>query len=243
VAGLGFSVAGRMMSNWQKQQPEITILEHLFQQRSMTELPWVGDGHKGPDERMLAIYIAHNYRGAITNPASWSSIYAVATITGEDRKFAEDSIKAYPNPTEEEIKAATVAITPYLPKPGSFDPFGMPFFPLIVAGACLLVYVGFPALAAALFFRGGVLLRLLGLAVVRQDGERASRLRVLWRGLIAWSPFLAMPFLAAGLTPFLGAGWTAAVVVTLLAACVAWSLSLPNRSLQDRLAGTCLVNR
>ena len=52
-----------------------------------------------------------------------------------------------------------------------------------------------------------------------------------------------MPFLAGALNPFFGAGWTAAIVVTLLAACVAWSLSLPNRSLQDRLAGTCLVNR
>ena len=122
IAGLGFSVAGRMMSNWQKQQPEITILEHLFQQRSMAELPWVEDGHKGPDDRMLAIYIAHNYRGVITNPASWSSIYAVATITGEDRQFAEDSLKAHPNPTEEEIKAATAAISAVFAKAGWFRP-------------------------------------------------------------------------------------------------------------------------
>jgi predicted anti-sigma-YlaC factor YlaD len=119
----------------------------------------------------------------------------------------------------------------------------MPFFPLIVFAACLVVYVGFPALATALLFRGGLLLRLLGLAVVRRDGERASRLRVLWRGVIAWSPFFAVPFLAAALNPLVGAGWAAAVVIAFLTACVGYSLSLPGRSLQDRLAGTCLVNR
>ena len=243
VAGLGFSVAGRMMSGWQKQQPEIAVMEHLLQQRSLAQLPWVGDQEKGPDDRLLAIYLAHNYRGTMTNPASWSSIYATVTIAGEDRRFAEDSLQQHPNPTEEEIKAATAAIEPFLPKPDSLDLFTMPFFPLIVAGACLVVYVGGPALIAALLFRGGLLLRLLGLAVVRRDGERASRMRVLWRGLIAWSPFLAMPFLAAALSPAVGAGWTTVMVVGFLTACVGLSLSLPHRSLQDRLAGTCLVNR
>jgi hypothetical protein len=52
-----------------------------------------------------------------------------------------------------------------------------------------------------------------------------------------------MPFLAGALTPLIGAGWAALIVVAFLGACVGWSLSLPHRSLQDRLAGTCLVNR
>lgn len=243
LAGLGFAVAGRVMSDWQKQQPEIASLNVLLQERSLTRSPWIKDGHKGPDDKTLAIYIAHNYRNVITNPASWSGVYATATITGEHRKFAEDSLKTYPNPREDEIRAATAVVKPYLSKQAPFDPFGMPFFPLVVAGACLVVYVGLPALVAALLFRGGPLLRLLGLAVVRRDGERASRLRVLWRGLIAWSPFLATPFLAMALTPFAGAGWRAVIVLAFLALCVGWSLSLPNRGLPDRLAGTCLVNR
>jgi hypothetical protein len=243
VAGLGFSVAGRVMSNWQKQQPEVAALNALFQQRTMARMSWGKAERKGPDDRLLGIYIAHHYRGTITNAASWSSIYAMTTIAGEDRKFAEDSLRLHASPTREEIQAATAAIEPLLPKPGDFDPFGMPFFPVIVAGACLVVYVGFPALLAAPLFRGGLLLRLLGLAVVRRDGERASRLRVLWRGLIAWSPFLAMPFLAGALSPLVGAGWTAVIVLAVIGVCVGWSLSLPHRSLQDRLAGTCLVNR
>jgi hypothetical protein len=243
VAGLGFAVAGRIMSHWQKQQPEVATLQQLFQQRTLARVGWLSKGNTGLDDKMLAIYLSHNYRGLITNSASWSTIYAATIIAGEDRRFAEDSLNTYPNPTEDEIRAATAAVTPYLPKPGGFDPFGMPFFPFIVAGGCLLFYVGFPALAAALLFRGGVVLRLLGLAIVRRDGERASRMRLLWRGLIAWSPFLATPFLAGALTPFVSAGWIVVIVAGLLATCVGWSLSLPNRSLQDRLAGTCMVNR
>ena len=52
----------------------------------------------------------------------------------------------------------------------------------------LAVYVCLPALIAALLFRGGLVLRMAGIAFVRRDGKRASRLRVFWRALVAWSP-------------------------------------------------------
>ncbi|MBL9178495.1 MAG: hypothetical protein JNM65_10550, partial [Verrucomicrobiaceae bacterium] len=46
------------------------------------------------------------------------------------------------------------------------------------------------SLACALIFRRGPLFRILGIAVVTQTGEEASRLRMLGRSLIAWSPVL-----------------------------------------------------
>ena len=52
----------------------------------------------------------------------------------------------------------------------------------------LAIYVCMPALIAALLFRGGLVLRMAGMTFVRRDGKRASRLRVFWRALVAWSP-------------------------------------------------------
>jgi uncharacterized RDD family membrane protein YckC len=107
-----------------------------------------------------------------------------------------------------------------------------------------------PCLLAALLFRGGVLLRGLGIAVVTADGSNASRGRVFWRNFIAWAPVLAAPVPAA-LVRVLRAGvgeelpWTTFMWVTLAALAVPTviSLLLPERSLQDRLAGTYLVPR
>ncbi|MCX6903108.1 MAG: RDD family protein [Verrucomicrobia bacterium] len=96
---------------------------------------------------------------------------------------------------------------------------------------------------AALLFRGGLVLRVCGVAVVRRDGRRASRLRVFWRSLVAWSPVLAAPVVAGALTPLLGIVCAASLLAALAGGLVIWSVALPERSLQDRLAGTWLVPR
>ena len=96
---------------------------------------------------------------------------------------------------------------------------------------------------AALLFRGGLVLRGLGVAVARRDGTPASRGRVLWRGLVAWSLVLLSPLLFALLMPLTGAVWGGTVLALLIIAPAIWSLALPERGLQDRLAGTCLVPR
>jgi hypothetical protein len=111
---------------------------------------------------------------------------------------------------------------------------------LVVIG---LVYVGLPALLAALLFRGGLLLRVLGLALVRPDGTDASRLRIFCRGLISWSPAVLALLIPAFLTPFLGESAGAVVGLVVLVFLMTWSALLPDRSLPDRLAGTWLVRR
>ena len=52
----------------------------------------------------------------------------------------------------------------------------------------LFVYVGLPALVAALLFRGGLVLLIAGVTYVRRDGARASRLRLFWRAIVVWGP-------------------------------------------------------
>ena len=51
-----------------------------------------------PADRQFAIYIAHHYRGIITNEASWSSPIVLAMIKGEGRKFAEQSVAEHLRP-------------------------------------------------------------------------------------------------------------------------------------------------
>ena len=106
----------------------------------------------------------------------------------------------------------------------------------------LAVYVCIPALIAALLFRGGMVLLIAGVTFVRKDGQRASRLRLLWRAMVAWSPsFLAFMLSILAISKQLAWGpWLALALLGLL---TAGSVALPVRGLQDRLAGTWPVPR
>jgi eukaryotic-like serine/threonine-protein kinase len=248
VAAIGMVAGLCMLDNFQRSQPELAEMSQLLQQRQGLRLAARFSGGRapaGPEDRLFAIYVAAHYRPAITNSGSWSSVYALTMINGEGRRFAEESIRQYLAPTEGELREATKAITPLLEAAKSqMSGFvGKPWFVPMMGGMCLVLYVGLPALFAALLFRGGLVLRVFGLAVVRKDGSRASRLRVFWRGLVAWAPVLLAPVLLAPLTPLLGVPWSAALVVTLAGSLVAWSIARPERSLQDRIAGTALVPR
>ena len=81
-----------------------------------------------------------------------------------------------------------------------------------------------------------------GVTFVRKDGQRASRLRLLWRAIVAWSPsFLALVLSILAISKQLNWGpWLALALLGLL---TAWSVALPGRGLQDRLAGTWPVPR
>jgi hypothetical protein len=193
----------------------------------------------------------------------------------------------HPNPTEKEINEVNTALKPLVsPRDGSAKVMFQPWFPFVDFIASHCIYVG--------------------VAVARRDGTPASRGRVLWRSLIAWSPvwlpsvLLMLPLLlltirtsdrgprppevfrtepasppvvvdVAETTP--GAAMkvatantnapapvlisarapsrspaSIALVVGLLLTLIVvgltlWSLVLPGRSLQDRIAGTWLVPR
>jgi serine/threonine protein kinase len=122
--------------------------------------------------------------------------------------------------------------------------------------------ITFLTLAAALIFRGGLLMYLLEIKVVNRKGTIASRGRVFWRGIISLLP-LIMVFLLVILTysdaiwylheyfdsdfSFMSmeylSPWSVGSVglFCLQAVLTLVSLLLPNRSLQDHLAGTWLV--
>ena len=95
----------------------------------------------------------------------------------------------------------------------------------------------------AALFRGGLLMRALGIAVVRRDGADASRWRMLWRACVAW-PWLSLATFATALLNGAGHSSTSILFVGLpLLGVLIWSAAMPARSLPDRLAGTWLVPR
>ena len=117
-----------------------------------------------------------------------------------------------------------------------------------------LLMMAFFGVLSAWIFKGGWLLRALGIAVVTNAGDEASRLRTLWRGLVAWSPAVACfvaAMRAALLLPsdvsFTSRDYAALTVAGMIGALFAVGATFaalnPERGWQDRLAGTWLVPR
>ena len=117
-----------------------------------------------------------------------------------------------------------------------------PAFPVMLLTGSLMFYVGLPALIAAVLFRGGIVLLIAGVTFVRRDGVRASRLRLFWRAMLVWGPsFLMLVVSVLAMAKHLT--WQPWLAVALLGLLAAASVALPERGLQDRLAGTWPVPR
>jgi hypothetical protein len=229
------------MQDLTRKNPGLMELNTLLQMRTSGRF-WGGKNTQLPADREFAIYIAHHYRGFITNEASWSSPFVLSLVKGDGRKFAEQSVAEHPEPTEAEIKEADAALERFVPKHQFFGEKLPPWLPAIVMVGALLFYVGVPALIATLLFRGGLVLLIAGVTFVRKDGQRASRLRLLWRAIVTGSPlFLAFVLSIVAISQHLNWGpWLALGIPGLLAVL---SVALPKRGLQDRLAGTWPVPR
>ena len=231
-----------MMERWSRANPRLADLQELLQTRALQNVA-SAKGLPHPTDRQFAIYVARHYSDVITNDAAWTSGFALTLIKGESRQFAERSLAEQPAPTEAERDSADAAVKKILHNSPKFDPIKQSWFPLAMIVAALGIYVGLPALVAALLFRGGLVLLAARVTFVIKDGRRASRLRVFWRALVAWSPIalglaLTGEFKALlGLSPAMA---LAALGVCGLAIC---SLALPGRGLPDRLSGTWPVPR
>lgn len=238
--GMVFGLA--VIERFNRSNPGLMELQMLLQHRTMVNSRWAKNQAHATD-RQFAIYIAQKYRPVITNSASWSSGFALAMINGEPRRFAEQSVAEHPTPTAEEIADAETALKGQLPTENGLTVLRQPWFPLAAGAGALGIYVGIPALIAALLFRGGLVLLLTGVTFVRRDGVRASRLRVFWRALVAWCPLLLAVALAGGLKPVIGLFPAALISAALLCGLAILSLALPKRGLPDSFAGTWPVPR
>ena len=248
----GFMFAGvKMIETWKRQYPEAMQLGDAlgaFNTMSYRNLPTSRD----PKERVEAaeIFIAGSYGNFIRDPKAWNSRVVSTTILPKMRAHAERIAATYPNPSAAEMERARAVLAPLLDAQGHFsispDKDDLPAFKTQVVwwltGGTML-WAAFFSLVAAVLFRGGLLMRALGIAVVRSDGSDASRGRMLWRACLAWAwlpPAFALTFYLNDL----GYKETSAAIVALPVLCLAiWSAASPGRSLPDRLAGTWLVPR
>jgi hypothetical protein len=101
----------------------------------------------------------------------------------------------------------------------------------------------------AFLFRGGLSLRLSGLALVRSSGRNALRVQCAWRALLIWAPVLALLVTIVWIDSRddTAPAWLCTTLqgatILLLVAYAALALRFPTRSLHDWLAGTHVVPR
>jgi hypothetical protein len=226
-------------------------LVHLLQERS--RLRHSPASQSSPTDSQYAVYIASHYRDVMANDV-WSSRMSHNMTSGDERRFVQESLAQHSAPTEKEITDADAAMkkVPMGPDPAA-RLWRLSLCLTVLNG--LLAFVVCPlALVAALAFRGGLSLLATDVTFVRSNGMPASRLRLLWRTFIAWIPVLLAFVLSIALMAVIAEGdripHHAALAFGLLASLVVLcvglpllSIALPQRGLQDRIAGTWPVPR
>ncbi len=237
----GMLLGMAMMRQWNRSRPGLMELNSLLQQHS-TMSRW-RKNPKAPSDQQFAIYVASHYAAIITNRSSWSDPFTVAVIRGKERDFAEQSVAEHPSPSPDQIADAEAALKPLIPSSDFFDWKKRLWLPVGTMGMMLLLGVGLPALIAAVAFRGGLLLRLAGVTFVRRDGSPASRLRLFWRAIVAWSPVALGVFCFAASLQRFGVSAASILSATVIGVLGLLSLIFPERGPQDRLAGTWPVPR
>ena len=207
----------------------------------------------------METYIAGIYGPIVRDPQQWKSPIAHSLLTPKRRATVEKIVQDHPQPTAEEVSKAKALLQPLLDtrvaerarelglggKKHMLD-----FISLSVMGVYLFS-TAILSLFCAIAFRGGLVMRILGIAVVTNKGTDASRLRMLWRSLIAWSPILLLPVVNMFDAPLMQmAGDQDMIRIIGLITMVVLSLALGlaaiatrGRGLHDRLARTWLVPR
>jgi hypothetical protein len=240
----------KMMESWHLDYPDLIPLRDALAMHSVIE-NWNLATERDPKARTRAaeIFIAARFGRFIRDPKWWDSRVATVSLLPTMRAEAERIAATYPDPDPAEVEHARTILKPVLNPKGELallrdrrsDAEFMP--PLLLFAGGMMFWVVSFSLAAALLFRGGLLMRVLGIAVVRRDGADASRWRMLWRACIAWA-LLPLGVVAKVQLDSQGFEKTSLLFVSLPILCVMiWSAANRGRTLQDRLAGTWLVPR
>jgi hypothetical protein len=250
---------GPAWERWAQQHPDVDPLSRCLNRINVSEFPAPGEaGERTRERQALELYIAGNLGRYIKDPAVSPLILAV--INADWPGVAEQILDKYPNPSEAELAEAAELVKPLVSDP-SLNWVSCVW--VVDLAQVVAVCEAILSLYCALAFREGPVMRLLGVAVVGRTGARAAWRQVFWRSLVVWSPVIinigivccffwraAFPFLVDNNPNSLLAAdriraatyivFTPPAVFVALGAC---SVLLPQRGLQDRLAGTYLVPR
>jgi hypothetical protein len=207
------------------------------------------------DRESMEIYIAGRYGDQLRDDRFWSAAPMQGSLR-RHRETAERVLRAHPSVPLAAVEAARASIAPSLDRIRSNYErnvrTSLPRVRALLVAALTGVGLGVPlvlGLVSALVVPGGILGRLVGLAVVTADGAAIGRARSVARVLVGWSPALAWfaylgpsPIdrsLAMPVSPLV----PGAIVLGVLAAGAAWAIVTPERGPHDRVTGTWLMPR
>ena len=201
-------------------------------------------------------YVAGRFGDRLTDERFWGSRVMQQPFFEGLGRTAADIAARHPAVSREQMAEASALIRPEIDRRQNRDTpreenFASPkaiVLSAVTSTATLLVLLF--SLAGSIVVPGGMMLRLLGLAVVTRDGREITRLRSLARAVIAWSPaivwltYLAFAPKVSGFVPApqFPVEWTV-ITLALLAAGAAWAIVRPERGAADAATGTWVVSR
>jgi eukaryotic-like serine/threonine-protein kinase len=233
-----------------KSSPEVAVLrECLARHHELMEQSQRGQSHSTAEVQALETYIAGRFAPLITNTPRWHSTSMRLALTDPFHADAESILSRTPMPSPPQFTEAVATVDRYwgkTPDAAAREAMGRaaaPVMGLWIGYANAVLFVIVPCLVGSLLFRGGALVKLLGIVFVDPTGALASRWRVTGRNLLAWSPFLLLPFGLKALAPAFGVTGALLCSGTVTVGLAVMSVLLPERGLADRLAGTWPVPR
>jgi uncharacterized RDD family membrane protein YckC len=247
IAALSLTLAQRAVA------PDVAALSTSL--RELASLPEPRDSDAARRRTALEVYIAGHFGALIADEKDWHSPIVTLSM-GRFRRLAERVLADHPHVTPDELTAAVSVLGPFVQSQERAmrgPTRTLVLFVALVEFLLLLAITASVGLLAALFLRGGILMRVLGIAVVTRTGQEASRCRVFGRALVAWLPLIALLVMLVGSGVLLSNGFSngwqrhpmaiaaVAVLGVLFLGGAVWAALHPERGLQDRIAGTSLV--
>ncbi len=256
LSTIAIGTAGYMVQRIPRDYPEWGRLDELLTQVAIMR-PRIERGNNEETIRALEVVIASQHRTLIEDPELWPP--GLSERQRERIEDAQDIIDRHPSVTVSELRDAESQLQPVFARIEALQQGRDAVAARSVSVSMTLLGV-FGLISTALV-RGGLLLRLFGMAVVDASGQPAAFWRVFLRGTLIWGTVIVLfpgywgnSFLLSRLVPFdalremsvsVGEyGWLGvAPSALLITAAAAWAVLHPSRGLQDRLAGTYLVPR
>jgi len=207
------------------------------------------DPSKSDLRRSLETYCAATYGRTYASGGFWRDPRA-RQLTAPLHPIAERVVARYPAVAPADAATAAAATHDLLDedsaRSGAATGLAITMaLPASVLGLCAIF-----AVLSSLVVRGGVLMRLLGLAIVDRRGRLVRRPLSVCRALVAWSPALIM-WAWLGISMALGrsfeqtfsAVWLVALTFGVSLAGAVWTIRHPSESWQDRATRTRVVPR
>jgi hypothetical protein len=198
-------------------------------------------------------YLAGKYGATLRDENFWKS--TIMQELSHYRPIAIDVLARHPSVSEEELAQITVQVAPMIRRVRQSRNGGDGFVAVGTGmagglGAISLLFVIVVSLLSSVIVPGGIVTRLLGLAVVTKDGAEVSRGRSFARALVAWLPaavwlvaLIGSPRIGGWMPSPAALPWGSGLAIGVMIVGAILTLSRPSRGPHDRLVGTFVVPR